>query len=88
MHAAWNGHTATVNVLAGTHNANVEAVGHSGWTALMRAAMNGHTDTVNALAGTYNANVDAVDQSGMTALMYAWDHDIIDALYASGASRY
>jgi ankyrin repeat protein len=62
MRAAQNGHTDTVNALAGTHNANVEAVDRNGWTALMLAAQNGHTDTVNALAGTYNANVEAVDQ--------------------------
>jgi ankyrin repeat protein len=64
--AARNGHTDTVNALAGTHNANVEAVDEDGWTALMRAARDrGHTDTVNALAGTHNANVDAVDQKGL-----------------------
>ena len=49
MLAARNGHTDTVNALAGTHNANVEAVDQDGWTALMWAAQNGHTDTVNAL---------------------------------------
>jgi ankyrin repeat protein len=63
MRAARNGHTDTVNALAGTHNANVEAVDEEGWTALMLAAHNGHTDTVNALAGTHNANVEAVDAS-------------------------
>jgi hypothetical protein len=88
MCAAENGdHADTVNALAGTYNANVDAVGQDGTTALMRAAENGHTDTVNALAGTYNANVEAVDGRGLTALMYAWDDDIIEALYASGASR-
>jgi ankyrin repeat protein len=66
-----NGHTDTVNALAGTYNANVEVVGQDGWTALMLAAENGHTDTVNALAGTYNANVEAVGENGKTALMYA-----------------
>jgi len=50
MFAAEYGHTDTVNALAGTHNANVEAVeDHDDWTALMLAAMNGHTDTVRAL---------------------------------------
>jgi ankyrin repeat protein len=38
MAAAQNGHTDTVNALAGTHNANVEAVDRNGWTALMCAA--------------------------------------------------
>ena len=36
--AARNGHTDTVNALAGTHNANVEAVDQNGETALMIAA--------------------------------------------------
>ena len=49
MRAAMNGHTATVNALAGTYNANVDAVNGGGWTALMWAAKNGHTDTVKAL---------------------------------------
>ncbi|MEO2191042.1 MAG: ankyrin repeat domain-containing protein [bacterium] len=73
MHAPWNRHTDTVNALAGTYNANVEAVDYlRGMTALMHAAWSGHTDTVNALAGTYNANVDAVDRwDGKTALMFA-----------------
>jgi hypothetical protein len=57
MFAAQNGHIDTVNALAGTHNANVEAVDRWGKTAMMFAAELGHTDTVNALAGTYNANV-------------------------------
>ena len=48
------------NALASTHDANVEAVDHNGWTALMLAAQKGHTDTVNALAGTHNANVGPV----------------------------
>ena len=61
MSAAGHGHTDTVNALAGTHGANVDAV-NIGWhTALMHAASNGHTDTVNALAGTHGANVDAVE---------------------------
>ena len=64
MWAAREGHTATVNALAGTHNANVEAVDEDGWTALMWAAREGHTDTVNALAGTHNANVEAADDNG------------------------
>jgi ankyrin repeat protein len=38
MLAAQNGHTDTVNALAGTHNANVEAVDRWGRTALMLAA--------------------------------------------------
>ncbi len=49
MLAAGNGHTDTVNALAGTHNANVEAVNQDGETALMLAARDGHTDTVHAL---------------------------------------
>ena len=49
MLAAENGHTDTVNALAGTYNANVDAVDRYGQTALMRAARNGHTDTVEAL---------------------------------------
>ena len=35
MYAAMNGHTDTVNALAGTHGANVDAVDHGGQTALM-----------------------------------------------------
>ena len=83
MLAANNGHTATVNALAGTYNANMEAVNQSGLTALMLAAEEGHTATVNALAGTHNANVDAVDEDGETALMIAakYGHtDIVNAL--------
>jgi len=49
MWAAMNGPTATVNALAVTHNANVEAADKEGLTALMWAAQEGHTDTVNAL---------------------------------------
>jgi ankyrin repeat protein len=71
MHAAANGHTATVNALAGTYNANVEAVSRKGTTALMCAAEHGHMDIVNALAGTYNANVEAATRFGWTALMRA-----------------
>ncbi|MCP3851759.1 MAG: ankyrin repeat domain-containing protein, partial [Gammaproteobacteria bacterium] len=73
MHAPWNRHTDTVNALAGTYNANVEAVDYlRGMTALMHAAWSGHTDTVNALAGTDNANVAAVDRrGGKPALMVA-----------------
>ena len=74
MLAAQEGHTATVNALAGTHNANVEAVDEYGETALMLAASYGHTDTVNALAGTYNASVEAVAEYGGTALMIAARH--------------
>ena len=59
MLAAANGRTDTVNALAGTYNANVEAVNRYGWTALMAAAEEGHTDIVNALAGPHNANVEA-----------------------------
>ena len=90
MLAARNGHTDTVNALAGTYNANVEAVAQNGWTALMIAADEGHTDIVNALAGTYNANVDAVDEDGWTALMWAAENghtDTVNALRALGASR-
>ncbi|MCP3852151.1 MAG: ankyrin repeat domain-containing protein, partial [Gammaproteobacteria bacterium] len=71
MLAATKGHTATVNALAGTHNANVEAVDERGRTALMFAAANGRTDTFNVLAGTHNANVEASDEDGGTALMFA-----------------
>ncbi|MEO2191753.1 MAG: ankyrin repeat domain-containing protein, partial [bacterium] len=80
----------TVNALAGTHNANVEAATEHGTTALMFAATNGHTATVNALAGTHNANVDAIDQYGWTALMYAAEHghtDTRNALRRHGATR-
>jgi len=83
MKAAENGLTDTVNALAGTHNANVEAVDRYGWTALMYATYGGHTDVVNLLAGTHNANVDAVDEDGMTALMRAAENghtDIVNAL--------
>ena len=38
MLAAYNGHTDTVNALAGTHGANVDAVDKVGQTALMLAA--------------------------------------------------
>jgi ankyrin repeat protein len=83
-----------VNALAGTYNANVEAVDRYGKTALMLAAWNGwktngytasdqdHTDTVNALAGTHNANVDAVDRYGMTALMLAASRGYTDTVNA------
>jgi hypothetical protein len=49
----------------------------------MLATPLGHADTVNALAGTHNADVEA-------ALIYAaWNRhtDIVEALYALGASR-
>ncbi len=49
MRAAENGRTATVNALAGTYNANVDAVDQKGKTALVHAAERGHTDTVKAL---------------------------------------
>ena len=45
------GHTDTVNALAGTHGANVDAVDNLGRTALMLAAEIRHTATVNALKG-------------------------------------
>jgi ankyrin repeat protein len=38
-----------VNALAGTYNANVEAVDQDGFTALTLAAQKGHTAIVNAL---------------------------------------
>jgi hypothetical protein len=71
MLAALYGHTGTVNALAGTHNANVDAANEHGGTALMYAAGHGHTATVNALAGTHNANVEAADDEGRTALIWA-----------------
>jgi hypothetical protein len=71
MLAAFQGHTATVNALVGTHHANVEAVDENGWTALMIAAYDGKIATVNALAGTHNANVNATGESNETALMCA-----------------
>ena len=74
MLAAANGRTDTVNALAGTYNANVEAVDEDGMTALMLAAFHGHTGTVNALAGTYNANVEAANEHGVTSLMWAAGH--------------
>ena len=80
--AADEGHTAIVNALAGTYNANVEAVDNNGTTALMSAAANGHIDTVNALAGTYKANVDAVDEIGVTALIYAAGNGHTDTVNA------
>ena len=89
MLAAANGRTDTVNALAGTYNANVEAANEHGWTALMCAAFQGHTDTVNALAGTHNANVEAVDKLGKTALMHATDGGhtaIVNALRRHEAS--
>jgi ankyrin repeat protein len=49
MCAAEQGHTDTVNALAGTYNANVEAVNINGKTALILTAEEGHTDTVDAL---------------------------------------
>jgi len=49
MSAARDGHTDTLNALAGTYNANMDAVDEDGWTALMWAAKLGHTDIVNAL---------------------------------------
>ncbi len=49
MYAVRNDHTDTVNALAGTHNANVEAAYRNGRTALNDAAKLGHTDTVKAL---------------------------------------
>ena len=89
MLAAANGHTDTVNALAGTYNANVEAVDRNGSTALMIAAFHGHTGIVNALAGTHNANVEAVDKSGKTALMWAAFYgrtDTVNALRRHEAS--
>jgi len=83
MHAAMNGHTDTVNALAGKHNASVEVADDVGRTALMFAAMNGHTDTVDALAGAHNADVDATDDNGTTALIFAAMNghtDTVDAL--------
>ena len=70
--SAMNGHTDVVNLLVGTHGANVDGVDEYGRTALIHAANRGHTDTVNALAGTLGANVDAVEKNvGQTALMLA-----------------
>ncbi len=65
--AAMLGHTGTLNALAGTHNANVEAVDEDGWTALMLAAYDGHTDTVDALRryGASHAS-NACDESNET----------------------
>jgi ankyrin repeat protein len=82
MLAALHGHTGTVNALAGSHNANVDAVDEKGWTALMIAAANGKTDTVNVLAGTHNANVEAGDVYGATALMLAAGNGQTDTVNA------
>ena len=49
MHAAEGGRTDTVNALAGTHKANVDAVDGDGRAALMHAAKTGHTDSVATL---------------------------------------
>ena len=89
MLAAGNGHTDTLNALAATYNANVEAVSQVGMTALMFASHEGHTATVNALAGTHNANVDAVNRNGETALILAAQKghtDTVKALRALGTS--
>jgi len=84
MLAARNGHTDTVNALAGTYNANVEAVDQNGWTALMLAAYYGHTDTVNALAGTHNANVETANERGGTALIIAAQNGHADTVNVLG----
>ena len=46
MRAAWNGHTATVNALAGTHGANVDAVDKwlDGIDACRRERPHGHCE--------------------------------------------
>jgi hypothetical protein len=49
MLAADNGHMDTVNTLAGTHNANVEAVDHEGKTALTFDVEKGLTEIVNTV---------------------------------------
>ena len=69
MYAAMNGHTDTVNALAGTHGANVDAVDNGDQTALMYAAWQGHTDIVNLLAGTRDAHVVVVSRDGRRTMM-------------------
>ncbi len=91
MAAAGQGHTDTVDALAGTHNANVEGITGKGWTALMWAASHGHTDTANPLAGTHNTNVEAVDRKDLTALKIAGEGghaDAVNALIRHGATWY
>lgn len=49
MFVATIGHTDTINALAGTHNASVEARDRMGVTALMTVVDSGYMDAVNAL---------------------------------------
>ena len=76
-----DGHTDVVKALLDA-NAQVDAQGPDGRTALMVAAENGHTGVVKALLDA-NAPVDAQDELGRRALDYAaWNGhtDVVELL--------
>ena len=86
MLAAFEGHTATVQVLL-ANGVQVNAKDKDGATALMLAASRGHTNVVAALLAK-GADVNLQNNTGQTALMLAMvggHGDVAQALLAKGA---
>ena len=86
--AAENGHTDTVNALAGTYNANVDVVDGRGWTALMVASVHRHADAVHAPGALGASTVglsdpDTSDLSGNGSISESYQESCSSAVSAN-----
>ena len=86
-HAAWNGHTSTVELLL-SKGASIEATNIENDTPLHLAALRGHTSTVDLLLSK-GASIEATTKDNYTPLHYAAQDghtSIVELLLAKGAS--